>query len=234
MLSKRWAMPRRRNSGRTASVNISASVPTRKGNHESNGLISDQRQDAETAGHGQNLGHRRIVPGTVETAGMQGGRHRQIERPERLQQHIVGGVGQRNSRRRCWSAAAGDDRTSGARKYSGVGGKPVPSATERAASCGHPERHPPGHRPPNSRRRDWRRRDRNGRRRCHRRQEQWNGSQAMQDGIRRQDRRRSDRRTPRGKLLNEDDRHAWSPESTRSLRSARSLSETASALRQRS
>jgi hypothetical protein len=46
---------------------------------------------------------------------MQGGCHRQIERPERLQQHIVGGVAQR-LKAPLLVAAAGDDRTSGARK----------------------------------------------------------------------------------------------------------------------
>ena len=107
--------------------------PDGEGDHESNGLIPDLRQDTETAGHGQNLGHRRIVPGAVETAGMQGGRHRPIERPERLQQQTVGGGAQR-FKTPMLVAAAGDDRTSGARKYSGVGGKPVPSATDRAAS----------------------------------------------------------------------------------------------------
>lgn len=107
--------------------------PDGKGDHESNGLIADSSQDTETAGHGQNLCYRRLVPGAVETAGMQGGRYRQIERPERLQQQIVGGGAQR-FKTPMLVAAAGDDRTSGARKYSGAGGGPVRSATDRAAS----------------------------------------------------------------------------------------------------
>ena len=104
-----------------------------KDNHESDRLISDQRQGAETAGHGQDLGHRRFIPGAFETPGMHSGCDRQIERPERLQQHIVGVVAHR------FDAgvpdAAGADRTSGARRYSGVGGRPVRSTTDRATSC---------------------------------------------------------------------------------------------------
>lgn len=110
--------------------------PDGKGNHESNGLILDLRDGAEAAGHGQKLGHRRFVPGAVEAAGMQCGRNRQVERPERLQQDVVGVAYQRfEGAVLGGSAAAGDDRTSGARRYNGVGGNPVRSASARAASC---------------------------------------------------------------------------------------------------
>lgn len=110
--------------------------PDGKGDHEPNGLLPDPRDDAEAAGHGQKLGHRRFVPGAGEAAGMQGGRNRQVERPERLQQDVVGVAYQRFEGAVVdGPAAAGDDRTSGARRYSGVGGNAVRSASARAASC---------------------------------------------------------------------------------------------------
>ncbi len=111
----------------------------RKGNHEPHGLILDMRQGPEAAGHGQKLGDRGLVPGMVEAPGMQCGRDRQIERPERLQLDVgaATAVYQRFDAAALDASAlaAGDDRTSGARRYNGVGGNPVRSATDRAASC---------------------------------------------------------------------------------------------------
>ncbi len=113
--------------------------PDRKGNHEPHGLILDMRQGPEAAGHRQKLGDRGLVPGIAEATGMQRGRDRQIERPERLQQDVeaVVAVHQRFDAAvlDASALATGDDRTSGARRYNGVGGNPVRSATDRAAIC---------------------------------------------------------------------------------------------------
>src|SRR4030095_4215096 len=105
-----------------------------KGDHESDGLIARLRQRAETAGHGQNLGHGRLAPAVVEAAAMQRGRDRPVERPERLQPRMGDIVAPESGGALLDAAPGADDaRTSGARKYKGVGGKPVRWASERAA-----------------------------------------------------------------------------------------------------
>jgi len=91
--------------------------PDGKGNYEPGGFMLDLGDGAEAAGHGQKLGNRRFVPGAVEAAGMQCGRNRQVERPERLQQEAADLAYQGFERAVLGGpAAAGADRTSGARR----------------------------------------------------------------------------------------------------------------------